>query len=77
MIDMPSSVLIFALILVVLQVVVIYSVGKGASLKNFRLSFPSLNEWVTIVVAVLLIGIVGGFVGSNLLGISMNNNSMY
>ena len=77
MIDMPSSVLIFALILVVLQVVVIYSVGKGATMKNFRLMFPSLNEWVTIVVAILLIGIVGGFVGSNLLGISMNNNSMY
>ena len=77
MIDMPSSVLIFALVLVVLQIVVIYSVGKGATMKNFRLMFPSLNEWVTIVVAVLLVGIVGGFVGSNLLGINMNNNSMY
>ncbi len=76
--DMNYSVLIFALILVVLQVAVIYSVGKGASLKNFKLSFPNMNEWVTIVIAILLIGLVGGFVGSNLLGINMNNNnSMY
>ncbi len=76
--DMNYSVLIFALILVVLQVAVIYSVGKGASLKNFKLSFPNMNEWVTIVIAIVLIGLVGGFVGSNLLGINMNNNnSMY
>ncbi len=73
--DMNYSVLIFALILVVLQVAVIYSVGKGASLKNFKLSFPNMNEWVTIVIAILLIGLVGGFVGSNLLGINMNNNT--
>jgi hypothetical protein len=73
--DMNYSVLIFALILVVLQVAVIYSVGKGASLKNFKLSFPNMNEWVTIVIAIVLIGLVGGFVGSNLLGINMNNNN--
>jgi hypothetical protein len=68
MFNFPSQVMILILIIAIIKIIAVYSVGRSHGQKGFKIQYPTLNEWVMIVIYIAIIGWIGTFVGKQLMG---------
>jgi len=76
---LTNKVYFVVLVLAILKAVIIYSAGRSHDLPNFDLYYPSVKEWIIIILLITALYIVGTMflvvsVGSKKMDQIMNQN---
>lgn len=65
-----SNFMILLLIIAIVKVIIVYSIGRSHGSK-YQISIPTLQEWVMIIIIMLIIGFIGkSFIGDRSININ-------